>query len=70
MGARASPEPQLSEQEKLDLARRTFREMFARCFWFWDPETTITTSHLPGVIRGLREHGGHEGYRIAARLWR
>ena len=60
----------LTDEEKLDLASRVFKEWFARCFWSWDPHVIISKDNLPQLIRDLRLNGGHEGYRIAARLCR
>jgi len=62
--------PPLTKEEKLELARRVFREWSARCFWYWNPNAVITEENLPMLIRDLRLHGGHQGYRIAAQLCR
>ena len=61
---------QLTKEEKLELARRVFREWFARCFWSWNPDAIINEENLPLLIRDLRLNGGHKGYRIAAQLCR
>ena len=55
---------------RLELARRIYRERFAQCFWSSDPAMQIEERHLPFIIRGLREHGGHRGYQLAAELCR
>ena len=64
------PRPPLTKDEKLALARRAFREFSLECFWSADPNTRIEEAHIPVVVRGLRRHGGHAGYRIAAELCR
>ena len=58
----------LTTEEKLELARRVFREWFTRCFWSWNPDAVINEQNLPMLIRDLRLNGGHQGYRIAAKL--
>ena len=53
---------------RLDLARKAFKEFYAQCFWSYREDAEITEQKIPFVIRGLREHGGLAGYRIAAEL--
>ena len=60
--------PPLTKEEKLEHARRVFKEWFARCFWSWNPDVVITEKNLPLLIRDLRLNGGHQGYRIASQL--
>jgi hypothetical protein len=55
-------------QRRLELARRAFREFYAQCFWSYREDAEITEDKIAFVIRGLREHGGLAGYRIAAGL--
>ena len=62
--------PPLTKEEKLELARRVFKEWSARCFWSSDPNAQINEEDIPFVVRGLRRNGGHEGYRIASDLCR
>jgi hypothetical protein len=57
-----------ARQRRLDLARKAFREFYAQCFWSYREDAEITEDKIPFVIRGLREHGGQAGYRIAAEL--
>jgi hypothetical protein len=57
-------------QRRLDLAKTAFREFYAQCFWSYREDTEITEAKIAFVIRGLREHGGLAGYRIAAELCR
>jgi hypothetical protein len=57
-------------QRRLDLARRAFREFYAQCFWSYREDAEITEDKIAFVIRGLREHGGLAGYRVAAELCR
>ncbi len=63
-----------TEQDKrakrIELARKAFRDFFARCFWSSDPDLEIGEEDIPFVIRGLRYYGGHEGYKIAGELCR
>lgn len=66
--------PAMTEQKehertaRLALARRAFKEFYAKCFWSYRDDLEITEEFIPFVIRGLREHGGMAGYRIAAQL--
>jgi hypothetical protein len=59
-----------ARQRRLDLARKAFKEFYAQCFWSYREDAEITEAKIPLVIRGLREHGGLAGYRIAAELCR
>ncbi len=51
-------------------ARRAFREFRAQCFWYLRPDLIVTLEDIPEIVRGLRQHGGRKGFRIAARLCR
>ena len=57
-----------ARQRRLDLAQKAFKEFYAQCFWSYREDAEITEEKIPFVIRGLREHGGLAGYRIAAEL--
>jgi hypothetical protein len=59
-----------ARQRRLELARQAFQEFYAQCFWSYRPDAEITEEKIPFVIRGLREHGGLAGYRVAAELRR
>ena len=61
---------QSDRERRLELAKRAFKEFSAQCFWSADPNLEIREEHIPFVIRGLRYHGGHKGYRLAAELCR
>lgn len=54
----------------LELARKAFKEFSVQCFWSWREDAEITEHTIPLIIRGLRLHGGHKGYKIAAQLCR
>ena len=58
------------QQRRLELARRAFKEFYARCFWSYREDMEITEEKIPMIIRGLREEGGLAGYRVAAELCR
>jgi hypothetical protein len=58
----------MARQRRLELARKAFREFYAQCFWSYREDAEITEDKIPFVIRGLREHGGLAGYRIASEL--
>jgi len=59
---------QSARQRRLELARKAFNDFYAQCFWSYRDDLEITEEKIPLVIRGLRLHGGHQGYRIAAAL--
>jgi hypothetical protein len=55
-------------ERRVQLARKAFREYYAQCFWSADPELVVEENHFPLIIRNLRLHGGHKGFRLAAEL--
>jgi hypothetical protein len=57
-----------SLEERLELANRLYREYHARCFWHCPPDLVITEALIPLVVRGLRKHGGHQGFILAEKL--
>lgn len=57
-------------QRRVELARSAFKEFFAQCFWSSDPNYAVEEKDIPWIIRNLRLHGGHRGYRIVAELCR
>ncbi len=63
----AQPEP---TNAAVVLAAQAFRRFYASCFWSADPQLLITAESVPFVVRGLRENGGHAGYRAAAEILR
>jgi hypothetical protein len=54
------------QQERVELANQLFREFHTRCFWHSPRDLVITEELIPFVIKGLRTHGGHRGFRLAA----
>jgi hypothetical protein len=58
----------LARERRLGLARKAFKEFYAQCFWSCRDDLEITEEKIPLVMRGLRRHGGHKGYRIVAQL--
>jgi hypothetical protein len=59
-----------ARQHRLELARKAFKEFSAQCFWSAPADLEVTEADIPFIIRGLRLHGGHRGYRLAAELCR
>lgn len=59
-----------AQARRVELAQRAFKEFFAQCFWSCDPNLVVTEKHIPLIMRNLRLHGGHRGYRIVAELCR
>lgn len=60
--------PPLDKQSQVDLANLLFREFRIRCFWHSPPDLVITEDMIPFVVKGLRTHGGHRGFMLAAKL--
>lgn len=58
------------EQVLVGELRDVFRRYHARCFWSWSPDTEVGLNDLPEIIRGLRMHGGREGFLLAGKLCR
>ena len=55
-------------QERLALANLLYREFQSRCFWHSPRELIVTEDLIPFVVKGLRAHGGHRGFQLAAKL--
>jgi hypothetical protein len=49
-------------------ARRAFREFHAQCFWYMREDLEIKLEDIPEIVRGLRQHGGRQGFLRAAKL--
>ena len=61
-------EKPLDETERLQLARQAFANYYARCFWFVRKDLEVGVGDIPEIARGLRLHGGRQGFMLAARL--
>lgn len=48
--------------------RRAFRQFHTQCFWYMKKDMTITLADVPEIVRGLRQHGGRQGFLLAAKL--
>ncbi len=66
----ATPAPTEPSAAAVALAAQAFCRFHATCFWSADPQLPITPALVPFVVRGLRENGGHAGYRAAAEILR
>ena len=58
----------LSEIDRLQLARQAFADYYTRCFWYMRRDLEIGVGDIPEIARGLRLHGGRQGFILAARL--
>ena len=65
--ARTIPTPR-SLHERLELANLLYREFHSQCFWHSPRDLVITEDLIPFVVKGLRTHGGHRGFKLAAKL--
>jgi len=54
--------------QRLELANQLYREYHTRCFWHCPRDLVITEELLPLVVKGLRTHGGHRGFKLSAEL--
>lgn len=54
--------------ERIALAQRLFDELYAKCFWSWDPETKVTGELLPGVANALRSLGGRREFLLSVKV--
>ena len=54
--------------ERLELANLLHREFHKRCFWHSPPDLVVTEDLIPFVVKGLRAHGGHRGFKLADKL--
>jgi hypothetical protein len=54
--------------ERLELANLLYREFQNRCFWYSPRDLVITEDLIPFVVKGLRTHGGHRGFKLAGKL--
>lgn len=69
-GVVMTDEPTIDRERRVELARLAFKQFHARCFWSYRDDLGITEEWIPFVIRGLRQHGGMVGYRVASELCR
>jgi hypothetical protein len=62
----------MSEDEKrvdaVERAREIFKEFYANCFWHLKPNLVVTAEMIPVIVKGLRAHGGRQGFLLAAEL--
>lgn len=52
----------------LVIAQEAYKRFRCRCFWHCPHDLAITVDLLPFVIKGLRLHGGREGFLLAGRI--
>ena len=62
-----SPE-QARDMVRVREARKAFRAFHAQCFWFMREDMDVTLTDIPEIVRGLRLHGGCQGFLLAAKL--
>ena len=51
-------------------ARRAFKQLYARCFWSFDPNHEVKSADVAWVAERLMTYGGRAGWAIGARLCR
>lgn len=47
---------------RIELAKKLFREYHTQCFWHCPHDTKIDEDDIPFIIKGLRMYGGHRGF--------
>ena len=57
-----------NRDERLGLANQLYRAFLTRCFWHSPRDLVITEDLIPFVIKGLRAHGGRDGFILAGKL--
>jgi hypothetical protein len=72
-GEGGSPMPRPTVQEatapdKVELARRLYKEFYVRCFWHMDANLDVQEATIPLIVKGLKTHGGRRGLLAAAEL--
>jgi hypothetical protein len=70
MSTNASSAVPLSKEEKLRRAQEAYRKYHSQCFWFAPEDMEVSAEMLPFVIKELRLHGGHRGWKLAHELCR
>ena len=64
------PKSEADRERRLALARQAFRDFKVECFWTWENNFEITEETIPLIVKELRLHGGHAGYRVVAEMSR
>ena len=57
-------------ENRLERARRVYREYFTLCFWHWRPDLDVTEAMIPAIIKGLRANGNRQAFVEAEHLSR
>lgn len=60
--------PRRRPEDVVALAGDLFRRFHSRCFWHSPRDLEITEELVPFVAKGLRTHGGREGFQLAGGL--
>lgn len=56
--------------DRIEDARRAFRDYYGLCFWFCDPNLQIGPSDVAWVVSQLRKYGNRKAWEEADRLCR
>ncbi len=70
MTTNVTTETPLTMEDKLRIAQDAFNKFQTMCFWFMREDLIVTEEDLPAIIKGLRENGTWETYKIVDRLCR
>ena len=55
-------------ERRLKLAQQLYETYYFQCFWHMKKDLIINEDMIPVIIKGLRKHGGHEGFIKAQEL--
>jgi hypothetical protein len=58
----------VTDETRLERARRVYRQYYAMCFWHWRRDLEITEADIPALVKALRTNGNRQAFVEAALL--
>jgi len=58
----------MSRNERFARAQEAYRQYRTQCFWSMRKDLIVTEENLPLIIEGLKQYGGHRGWKLAHTL--
>jgi hypothetical protein len=58
----------MTMEERLSHAQEAYRLYRTQCFWSMRRNLIVTEENLPLIIEGLKQYGGHKGWKLAHAL--
>jgi hypothetical protein len=68
MSAAISPNSTMTTEERLRRAQTAYQLYRTQCFWSMRRNLVVTEENLPLIIEGLKQYGGHKGWKLAHEL--